>query len=95
MNHMDDQQRRNLQADDLDRTLDAALANYAAVEPRAGLEDRILVRVRAEALRPAGVLVEYKEYPGMIHAFFGMVPVVDDAMNAQRAVWAAFQRAFA
>ena len=39
--------------------------------------------------------VEYKEYPGMIHAFFGMVPVVDDAMNAQRAVWAAFERAFA
>jgi hypothetical protein len=31
----------------------------------------------------------------MIHAFFGMVPVVDDAMNAQRAVWAAFKRAFA
>jgi hypothetical protein len=31
----------------------------------------------------------------MIHAFFGMVPAVDDAMNAQRAVWAAFKRAFA
>jgi acetyl esterase len=49
----------------------------------------------AEALRCAGVPVEYKEYPGMIHAFFGMVPVVDDAMNAQRAVWTAFERAFA
>jgi hypothetical protein len=24
-----------------------------------------------------------------------MVPVVDDAMNAQRQVWAAFRRAFA
>jgi len=48
----------------------------------------------AEALRRVGVPVEYKEYPGMIHAFFGMVPVVDDAMNAQRAVWAAFKRAF-
>jgi len=48
----------------------------------------------AEALRRAGVPVEYKEYPGMIHAFFGMVPVVDDAMNAQRAVWAAFKRVF-
>ena len=45
-------------------------------------------------LRRAGVAVEYREYPGMIHAFFGMVPVVDDAMNAQRAVWAAFKRAF-
>ena len=49
----------------------------------------------AEALRSAGVPVEYREYPGMIHAFFGMVPAVDDAMNAQRAVWAAFKRAFA
>jgi acetyl esterase len=49
----------------------------------------------AQALRRAGVPVEYREYPGMIHAFFGMVAVVDDAMNAQRQVWAAFKRAFA
>ena len=49
----------------------------------------------AEALRRAGVPVEYKEYSGMIHGFFGMMPVVDDAMNAQRAVWAAFKLAFA
>jgi acetyl esterase len=49
----------------------------------------------AEALRRAGVAVEYREYPGMIHGFFGMMPAVDDAMNAQRAVWAAFKRAFA
>ena len=49
----------------------------------------------AEALRRAGVAVEYREYPGMIHGFFGMVPVVDDAMNAQRTVSAAFKRAFA
>jgi acetyl esterase len=49
----------------------------------------------ADAMRRAGVAVEYREYPGMIHAFFGMVPAVDDAMNAQRTVWAAFKRAFA
>jgi acetyl esterase len=49
----------------------------------------------AEALRHAGVAVEYREYPGMIHGFFGMDPAVDDAMNGQRAVWAAFKRAFA
>jgi acetyl esterase/lipase len=49
----------------------------------------------AETLRRAGVPVEYHEFPGMIHAFFGMVPVVDDAMKAQRLVWAAFRRAFA
>jgi acetyl esterase len=48
----------------------------------------------AAALRNAGVPVEYREYEGMIHAFFGMVPMVDDAMNAQRAVWAAFKKAF-
>ena len=49
----------------------------------------------ADALRRAGVEAEYREYAGMIHAFFGMVPVVDDAMNAQRAVCDAFNRAFA
>lgn len=48
----------------------------------------------AEVLRQAGVPVEYREYAGMIHGFFSMVPVVDDAMNAQRQVWAAFKRAF-
>ena len=33
--------------DDLDRTLDAALAKYAAVEPRAGLEERILAHLQS------------------------------------------------
>jgi acetyl esterase/lipase len=49
----------------------------------------------AAALQNAGVAVEYREYAGMIHAFFGMVPAVDDALNAQRAVADAFRRAFA
>ncbi len=49
----------------------------------------------AAALREAGVAVEYREYPGMIHGFLGMVPLVDDAINAQRQIWAAFKRAFA
>jgi acetyl esterase len=49
----------------------------------------------AERLKQAGVAVEYRKYAGMIHAFFGMMPAVDDAMNAQRAVWAAFKKAFA
>ncbi len=49
----------------------------------------------AQALRRAAVPVEYHEFRGMIHAFFGMVPAVDDALNAQRLVWSAFRRAFA
>jgi acetyl esterase len=49
----------------------------------------------AEALRRAGVPVEVREYPGMIHAFFGMAPGVDDALKAQQAVCAAFRDAFA
>ena len=34
--------------DELDRVLDAALAQYSAVEPRAGLEDRVLANLRAQ-----------------------------------------------
>ena len=49
----------------------------------------------ADSLRRAGVAVEYREYAGMIHGFFGMVPIIDDAMNAQLVVAAAFGRAFA
>ncbi|HTV46441.1 MAG TPA: alpha/beta hydrolase [Stellaceae bacterium] len=49
----------------------------------------------AEALRRAGVPVEYREYAGMIHGFLGMAPVVDDATAAQHQVAAAFRRAFA
>ena len=39
--------------DELDRLLDGALAQYAAVEPRPGMEDRVLATLRAEAARPA------------------------------------------
>ncbi len=49
----------------------------------------------AEALRAAGAPVEYKEYPGMIHGFFGLAPAVDDAADAQRHVAAALKRALA
>src|ERR1700733_6050972 len=40
----------------------------------------------ANALREAGVSVERREYPGMIHGFFGMTLAVDDAANAPRYV---------
>jgi hypothetical protein len=35
-------------ADELDRQLDAALARYAAIEPRAGLEERVLANLRVQ-----------------------------------------------
>jgi hypothetical protein len=44
----DNLNQRDLENDKLDRQLEAALARYAAVEPRAGLEDRILANLRAE-----------------------------------------------
>lgn len=40
--------------DELDRALDAALAKYTAVEPRPGLDDRILANLRAEQSRVPG-----------------------------------------
>ena len=49
----------------------------------------------AEALRRAGVPVEYRTYPGMIHAFFGMAPAVDGAVQAQQDVIDALRRALA
>jgi hypothetical protein len=45
------QQENDAIGRDFDRDLDAALAKYAAVEPRAGLEERILANLRAEGTR--------------------------------------------
>src|SRR5271166_2258015 len=36
----------------LDAAIDAALAKYATVEPRPGLEDRILANLRAQSTAP-------------------------------------------
>jgi hypothetical protein len=44
----EDAKRRVPETDALDRELDAALARYAAVEPRAGLETRVLAHLEAE-----------------------------------------------
>jgi len=44
----EDMHRQSLENDKLDRELDAALAKYAAAEPRAGLEERVLATLRAE-----------------------------------------------
>ena len=42
-----------------DRLLDAALKRYSSAEPRAGLESRVLVRLRVEQERRASVLVNW------------------------------------
>jgi hypothetical protein len=39
---------QDVKHDQLDRMLDAALATYASVEPRAGLEERVLANVQAQ-----------------------------------------------
>src|SRR5438067_641439 len=44
-NHEDIRKER----DDLDRTIDAALAKYAAAEPRSGLDERVLANLRSAA----------------------------------------------
>jgi acetyl esterase len=37
----------------------------------------------AEALAAAGVAVEHRDYPGMMHGFFSFAPVIDDGAAAQ------------
>ena len=36
----------------------------------------------AQRLASAGVKVDYRNYPGVTHEFFGMVAVLDDAKQA-------------
>lgn len=48
----------------------------------------------AEALDAAGNSVSYEEYPGMIHGFFGFIPIVDSAVKAQDSAIAALRDAF-
>ncbi len=40
----------------------------------------------ASQLKAAGVRVEYQDYPGMIHGFFGYLGLVDDAARAHHEV---------
>ncbi|MEM7408406.1 MAG: alpha/beta hydrolase [Pseudomonadota bacterium] len=48
----------------------------------------------AAALKRAGVSVEHVDYPGMIHGFFTMIPIVDAAGEAQASAIAALKHAF-
>jgi hypothetical protein len=51
--HKRDMSSQGLSNDSLGREFDAALAKYAAVEPRIGLEERILANLRAKRERSA------------------------------------------
>jgi acetyl esterase len=48
----------------------------------------------ADAMRDAGTKVTHTEYPGMIHGFFSLTPIVDGAVAAQAEVCAAVREAF-
>jgi acetyl esterase len=48
----------------------------------------------AETLRAADVAVEHREYPGMIHGFFGLDTVFDQAAEAMRDAGRAVRKAF-
>ena len=49
----------------------------------------------AQRLRSAGVEVDHRDIPGMIHGFFAMAPAVDGAVRAQALVCGAMIHAFA
>ncbi len=49
----------------------------------------------ADKLRQAGANVEYRNYDGVTHEFFGMADVVDQAASAQKFVIARLKEAFA
>lgn len=46
-------ENHNSRGDELDRLLDGALKQYGAVQPREGLEGRILARLRSQSAEPA------------------------------------------
>ncbi len=53
MNHKPIKPAQDQMGDELERMLDATLAKYAAVEPRAGIEERVLANLRSEQARAA------------------------------------------
>jgi acetyl esterase len=70
---------------------DTAPAIITAAECDVLYDDGVRYR---DALQAAGVSVKYTCYPGTIHAFFGMAPDVDPAIEAQKDVAAALRSAF-
>ena len=70
--------RLNLVAADL-KNLGPATVITAEIDPLRS-EGKLL----AEKLKESGVAVEYKNYDGVTHEFFGMAAVVNDAKNAQK-----------
>jgi hypothetical protein len=59
----------NQKPDELDRILDAALAKYAVVEPREGLEQRVLANLRAEKPIPGPAWWRWGVMAAVVAAF--------------------------
>ena len=81
MNNMSDQERnlraQKLEESDPDRTLDVLLAKYSAVEPRAGLEARVLAHVYAQPSKA----------DGFIRWRWGLAAVVALALLVAASLW--------
>jgi hypothetical protein len=68
----------------LDRELDAALAKFAAVEPRAGLEERVLANLRAE--RERSVVRAWWRWPAAVALAAMILVAISIAWRTQKSV---------
>ncbi len=79
----------NSEAEAKDPRLNLVEANLKGISPATIITAEIDPlktegKLLAEKLREAGVKVEYKNYEGVTHEFFGMASVVGDAKEAQK-----------
>jgi len=73
----------NLNSDTLERELDAALAKFTAVEPRAGLEDRVLANLRSQQAHVEG---SWWRWPALAALTVAIVVIVFLAWKTQSPV---------
>jgi hypothetical protein len=76
------QHRPTNQQDELDRELDAGLTTFAAVEPRTGLEERILANLRAEQTHASNL--SWWRWPAIAALLAIIVLAVSVAWKAKR-----------
>lgn len=73
--------KENEGPDDLDRALDAALAKYSSVEPRKGLDQRVMANLKAQ---PAGVPAHVSWRWGLALALVLLLFVAGLAWNSRK-----------